>query len=200
MQSFEHVCKVSLESENFIVTSNVKFPVRRKTRRKDREQYQTNGFEVDLVGARGDRLVLAEVKSFFGSGGVGLDCFKGLADKQKTVNYFSQYKIFNDARLRKAVLKLAAERYGYEIEQIEMRLYVGKFRSTSRPKIEKHLAKIGVRVVALDAIAKRLLEVAESKTYTDDPVVMTVKSLMYADWIKERTADDVPFLDEGEQE
>ncbi len=66
MESFEHLCKVALEAEGFAVTSNAKFPVRRRTRRVEYEEYQTHGYEIDLVGARGDGLVLAEVKSFLG--------------------------------------------------------------------------------------------------------------------------------------
>jgi hypothetical protein len=43
MESFEHVCKVALEAEGFVVTTNVKFPVRRQTRRADRDEFQTYG-------------------------------------------------------------------------------------------------------------------------------------------------------------
>lgn len=57
MESFEHLCKVALEAEDFVVTSNVKFFVRRQTRKKAYPEYQTHGYEVDLVAARGDRLI-----------------------------------------------------------------------------------------------------------------------------------------------
>ena len=70
MESFEHLCKVALEAERFVVTGNVKFFVRRKTQKKAHAEYQEHGYEIDLVAARGDQLVLAEVKSYFGSRGV----------------------------------------------------------------------------------------------------------------------------------
>jgi hypothetical protein len=89
VESFEHLCKVALEAEGFVVTSNVKFFVRRLTSKKSREEYQTHGYEVDLVGARSDQLVLAEVKSFFGSRGVNRQSFRGLADESKFTDCIS---------------------------------------------------------------------------------------------------------------
>jgi hypothetical protein len=51
MQAYEHICKIAMEQEGFVVTSNVKFPVKRKTRKEDYEEYQTHGYEIDLIGA-----------------------------------------------------------------------------------------------------------------------------------------------------
>ncbi len=72
MESFEHLVKVFLESQcqQYVVTTNVKFPIRKKTRKVEREEYQTHGHEVDIVAARFDSLLLGSVKSFFGSKGV----------------------------------------------------------------------------------------------------------------------------------
>ncbi len=67
MEGFEHLVKVALEAEQFIVSANLKFPVTMRTRKKDWEEEQTHGYEVDLVGARRNLLVLASVKSYFGS-------------------------------------------------------------------------------------------------------------------------------------
>jgi len=36
MEAFEHVVKVFLEAKGYVVTSNVKFPVRRKTKKAKR--------------------------------------------------------------------------------------------------------------------------------------------------------------------
>jgi len=36
MEAFEHVVKVFLEAKDYVVTSNVKFPVRRKTKKGGR--------------------------------------------------------------------------------------------------------------------------------------------------------------------
>jgi hypothetical protein len=81
MESFEHLCKVALEAEHFVVTGNVKFFVRRKTRKKGHPEYQEHGYEIDLVGARGDQLILAEVKSYFGSRGVNRQGFRELVGR-----------------------------------------------------------------------------------------------------------------------
>jgi hypothetical protein len=53
-----------------VVSDAIKFPVRLQTRRRDHVEVQTHGYEVDLVGARADRLVLASVKLYLGSRGV----------------------------------------------------------------------------------------------------------------------------------
>jgi hypothetical protein len=62
VEAFESFVAVALEAEGLVVSSAVKFPVRLQTRRVDRVEIQTHGYEVDLVGARADRLVLATVK------------------------------------------------------------------------------------------------------------------------------------------
>src|ERR1700722_4913359 len=49
-----------------MVSSGIKFSVKGQTRKATKE-IQKHGYEVDLVGARADKLVLASVKSFFGS-------------------------------------------------------------------------------------------------------------------------------------
>ncbi len=101
-----------LESEGFAVTSNAKFPVRRKTKRTNYEEHQTHGYEIDLVGARGDQLVLAEVKSYLGSVAVNRQGFIGLADNTKRT-YFDRYKLINESELRQEVIKVACNRFGY---------------------------------------------------------------------------------------
>lgn len=54
------------------MSSALEFNVR-MTRKQAYDEYQTHGFEVDLVGARRDRPILATVKLFFGSRGVVAD-------------------------------------------------------------------------------------------------------------------------------
>src|SRR5690349_13390541 len=60
----------AMESDGLVVSEAVKFPVTRQTGKTSHKEVQTHGYEVDLIGARADRLVLATVKSFFGSRGV----------------------------------------------------------------------------------------------------------------------------------
>ncbi len=63
MESFEQFVVVAMEAEGQIVLEAVKFPVRRHTRKVLHDEVQTHRYEVDLGGARADRLVLATVKS-----------------------------------------------------------------------------------------------------------------------------------------
>lgn len=185
MEGFEHVVKVAMESENFVVTSNVKFPVLRQTRKKQHDEYQRSGYEIDLVGARGDRLLLASVKSYFGSRGVSKQGFVGLADETKKIHFFN-HTLFNDEIVREGVISAACEKYGYEREQVELRFYAGKFANlAAKEEITEHLANIvagsgSVRVYDLDMILDQLITTAESKTYVDDPVVMLLKALKHS--------------------
>jgi hypothetical protein len=156
----------------------VKFFVRRKTLKAAYEEFQEHGYEVDLVGARGDRLLLAEVKSYLGSRGVNRQGFRGIADEAKRTDY-GLYKLLNDPDLRSVVISRAREQYGYDASRVEMRLYVGKFAAGHKDIVTSHLAGLSppVRVVPLKEVVDRLVELAGRKTYTDDPVVMTVKAL-----------------------
>jgi hypothetical protein len=70
VEAFESFVAVALEAEGFVVSGGVKFRVKLPTRKAAYTEEQTHGYEVDLVGARADRLVLASVKSAFGSRGV----------------------------------------------------------------------------------------------------------------------------------
>ncbi|HBX79286.1 MAG TPA: hypothetical protein DEG43_16725, partial [Acidimicrobiaceae bacterium] len=121
MESFEQFVALAMEEEGLVVSGALKFPVRRLTRKQGYEEWQTHGYEVDLVGANSERLVLATVKSFFGSRGVVSDHVMG------EKGYTSWYALLNQPDIRDGVVRGACERFGYAVEQIEMRLYVGKF-------------------------------------------------------------------------
>jgi hypothetical protein len=62
MEAFEAFAAVALESEGYVVSEAVKFPVTLQTKKAAHAEIQTHGYEVDLVGARRDRLVLATVQ------------------------------------------------------------------------------------------------------------------------------------------
>ena len=185
MESFEHVCRVALEQENerqhFVVSTNVKFFVRRKTKKAAYDEYQEHGYEIDLVAARQGRLVLAEVKSFFGSHGVSRQSFRGLADESRRTSY-DRFKVFNDPQLRSDVAAAACDLYGYKPGQVEWRMYVGNFANGHEGDVRAHLADLDppVRVVGLAEITDCLAGLAQRRTYTDDPVIMTVKALSAA--------------------
>lgn len=181
MEGFEHLVKVAMESEGLVCDGPMKFPVQRPTRRKSRAEKQTHGYEVDVVGARRNLLVLASVKSWFGSKGVSVQGFCGLADDQKRINY-KAYALFNFDDIRDGVIAEASKRFGYSPEQVELR-FVGKFKSeAAQAAITAHLGSMvvgrgPVRVFGLREIVEAVEQVAASKTYINDPVVITVKSL-----------------------
>jgi hypothetical protein len=184
MEAFEHLAKVALEAEGFLVTSNLKFPLRRRTKKRTRQESQVHGYEVDLIGARRNSLVLASVKSFFGSRGVKRQGFRGIADPDKR-QHFDRYKLFNQQDVRKGVIREAARRFGYSHKQVELRLYVGKFKSRDEAVIRKHLGMIQagagpIKVIGLHEVLEKLWPLAESKTYYDDPVIVTLKALKAA--------------------
>lgn len=61
MESFEQVAKVFYQARGYVVTSNVKFPVRRQTRKAAYAEFQEHGYEINLVGARAESLMLASL-------------------------------------------------------------------------------------------------------------------------------------------
>ena len=185
MEGFEHVVKVMLERKGYVVTSNVKFPVRRKTRKKEREEYQTHGYEVDVVAARRDSLILGSVKSYFGSRGVHVSDFRRKSESFRDGDRSSLYKLFVSPEIRRGIMRGASKRYGYPISRIQLAFFVGKFASGSEAAVRRNLARIRagagpVKVFGLEDIGKDLLGAISSQTYLDDPVVATLRTLKAA--------------------
>jgi hypothetical protein len=129
VDAFESFVAVAVESEGFVVSEAVKFPVVQVSRKAAYEEVQIHGFEVDLVAARADRLVRATVKSSFGSQGVRADHVTGA-----TANVVARrrYRLLNDVAVRNGVVAGAAKRYGYRPAQIGLRLYVGRFAAPTK--------------------------------------------------------------------
>lgn len=178
MEGFEHVCKIALESEGFAVSTNLKFPVFRP------DVGQTNSFEVDLVGAKSGRLVLASVKSFFGSDGVAMGGFRGLKAKRYPKKE-KKYVMFNDPEVQHGIISQAMTRFGYREDEIQLRLYVGRFIKGHGQAITQFLASgpNGLRPVQVIGIAEIIASVraaSTSSTYVDDPVVALMKALDHA--------------------
>jgi len=185
MEGFEHVVKVMLEGKGYVVTNDVKFPVRRKTGKKERDEYQTHGYEVDIVAARRDSLILGSVKSYFGSQGVHVSDFQHKSGTRAGGDRSSGYKLFVSAGIRRGVLKGASKRYGYPVKKIQLAFFVGRFASGSEQAVRRRLTRIRagagpVQVFGLAEIATGLLGVIASKTYRDDPVVATLRTLKAA--------------------
>lgn len=180
MEAFEQFVALALESEGLVVSSALKFPVKRQTRKQAYEEWQTHGFEVDLVAARSDKLVLATVKSFFGSRGVVASHVRGEGSERR-MN--ALYALLNDPQIRNTVVAGAAERFGFAIEKVELRLYVGKFagggaESEVRAWCAEQLVGAGpITVVGASEVVEVVRKVARSKQYRDNAVLATLKVL-----------------------
>jgi hypothetical protein len=201
VEAFESFVALALESEGFVVSSSVKFSVRRRVRKKSRPEFQEHGYEVDLVAARADRLVLATVKSFFGSRGVAAEAVTGeTADKRKA----GMYRLLNDPVIRNGVVKAAAKRYGYKTGQIELRLYAGRFAGRRAGEHERRIKewaaeqRVGagqIGVVGLSEVVCKVRLAAERKQYRDNAALVAVKVLGEAGHLV-----DLDEADEGNAE
>lgn len=182
MEAFESFVALTLEAEGLVVSEAVKFPVTRQTAKAAYVETQTHGFEVDLVAARADRLILATVKSFFGSRGVVADDVMALGEPRAN----RLYAMLNDPVVRDALLNGASTRYGYRADEVEFRFYVGKFAGDKKGEHERRIREwcsgqsIGVgpiQVFALQEVASAARRVAASRTYRDNPALVAIKVL-----------------------
>lgn len=187
MEAFEHVAKVFLETQGYAVSTNVKFPVRRRTRKKAYAEYQVHGYEVDLVAAKAEELLLGSVKSFFGSQGVSRQHFKAIADP-KGKRLWVENKLFNEPDVQEGVLSEAAKQFGYPQSRIFLGLFVGRFKPTDEDSIRKHLSRLKcgggpVLIFDLQTILGGVVAAAKNDTYRDDPVIVVIKGLHKLKWL-----------------
>jgi hypothetical protein len=180
MESFESLVALAMKAENLHVSGPIKFIIKRKTKRKDYDEYQSHGYEVDLVGMRKDKLVLATVKSFLGSQGVK---FKEVSASSGSNG--EGYRMLNDRELRKLMIQAACDQFGYEPKDVEIRLYGGRFKGKEEALIREWCfnEKAGsgpIQVYNLIEIMDSVKELALRKTYIDDPALVAVKSMLIA--------------------
>jgi hypothetical protein len=182
MEAFESFVAVALEARGFVVSSGVKFPVSLQTRKAAYEEIQTHGYEADLVAARSDQLILASVKSFFGSRGVTVKSVTGEAGGASS----KRYALLNNPTIRKQVVAKAAKEYGYRIKQIQLRLYVGRFAGPKQGIHEEGIREwaasqnVGagpIQVIGVKEVVDGVMKVAASRQYIDNPVLVTMKVL-----------------------
>ncbi len=179
MESYEHVTKVWMEAQGFIVSSGVKFPLKLPTNKKSRAESQKHGYEIDLIAARQDRLVLVNVKSYFGSKGLSLT---GLKNE----------KMFSRDEVWEGIITGACNRYGYSRDKIELWVVAGLVSPRNKTTILKYLQILatdrGTPTRFFDAadVAQGLVDSTESKTYINDPVIATVRTLREARFLKPR--------------
>jgi hypothetical protein len=197
MEAFESFVGLALEGEGFVVSPAIKFDVRLPTRKAAYPETQTHGYEVDLVAARADRVVLATVKSFFGSRGVVAEHVTGRTTNERGRKL---YLLLNDEEIRKAVVTSAARRYGYRRNQVELRLYVGRFAGPTKGQHEIEIRKwaagqrVGrgsIKVLGADEVVDKVRKAAARKQYRDNPVLVTMKVLEAAGLLTAEIPDSV---------
>lgn len=193
MEAFESFVALALEAEGLVVSAAVKFPVRLQTRRTDHVEVQRHGYEVDLVGACAERLVLATVKSYLGSRGVVAEHVIGTTTNESARK---RYSLLNRPEVRGKVVKAAAKLYGYRTGQVELRLYVGRFAGSGAHEQEiRKWAKrqrVGagpIGVYALNDVVGTVREAASDTQYRDNPVLVTMKVLAAAGMLSEAIPD-----------
>lgn len=183
MEAFESFVALALETEGLVVSEAVKFKVALQTKKKGKVEVQEHGYEVDLVAARANKLVLASVKSFFGSQGVRAKEVSGLGGGAGD----SGYKMLNRPEVRDGILAEAAKQYGYRPNQIEFRLYVGHFNSVSQEMATREWCNSQIVgsgpmiVVSVDEIVDQVKAKASSKTYVNNPALVAIKVLEEAE-------------------
>jgi hypothetical protein len=197
VEAFESFVAVALEAEGFVVASATKFPVSQLTRKAAYAETQTHGFEVDLVAARADRLVLASVKSFFGSRGVVASHVDGSTGDDRARKL---YRLFNDIAVRDAVIAGAAERYGYTTAQVRLRLYAGRFAGPTQGQHEQqirnwcaaqHAGGGPIEVYGVSDVIAAVRTAASSKQYRDNQILVTMKVLEAAGVLTLTLPDDI---------
>lgn len=188
MEAFESFVALSMESEGLVVSEAVKFKLTLPTRKKNQKEFQAHGYEVDLVGARSDRLVLASVKSFFGSYGVLASEVSGSRSQQAD----SKYKMLNRTEVRDGILASASSRFGYRPDQIEFRLYAGHFNSVNQELLTREwcgsqiVGSGPIQVFSIDQIVKSVLAQAGNSTYRDNAALVALKVLNEAEQYVEK--------------
>jgi hypothetical protein len=179
MEAFESFVALALESERYVVSEALKFRVAQQTT----SGLQTHGYEVDLVGARADRLVLASVKSFFGSTGVVADHVTGDAPKRALSK---RYALLNNRVVRDTVVQRAATRFGYSLAQVELRLYVGKFAGVRSGIHEarvrewcsqQHVGRGPIKVIGVKDVVAKVSAEAARRQYRDNAALVAMKVL-----------------------
>ncbi len=197
MEAFESFVALTLEAQGLVVSEAVKFPVTRQTAKAAYAETQTHGFEIDLVAARADKLILATVKSFFGSRGVVSEHVMG---QSSTRRFNRLYAMLNDAVVRDALIDGSCKRYGYTPNQIELRLYAGHFAGDKKGEHElrirhwcasQHVGGGPIRVFGLEEVATAARRVANSKMYRDNPALVAIKVLEAAGMLAPLASSDV---------
>ena len=186
MESFEQFVALAMEAESLVVSEAVKFPLVRQTAVGP----QVHGYEVDLVGARSGLLVLATVKSFLGSRGVAAEDVIGTTANERA-NGFTCCSMTGTSGVESYGLR----RNGTATARTKSGSASTWVGSLDRPTVSMRRRsatgagqKVGggpVEVFGLADVIAAVRKAAVSKTYRDNPVLVTMKVLQAAGLLRD---------------
>jgi hypothetical protein len=182
VEAFESFVAVALEREGFVVSEAVEFPVQLQTRKAAYQEMQTHGYEVDLVAARADRLVLATVKSFFGSRGVVADhvtgetTTSGAGSSIYSTTARFETKLFPRRRSATATRSGTCS-YACMSAASQRRRSAPMKHAYERGQRSNTSAAGPSRFFGLDEVVGKVRAAAAHKQYRDNPVLVTMKVL-----------------------
>ncbi|MCX4388790.1 hypothetical protein OG777_17875 [Micromonospora peucetia] len=99
----------------------------------------------------------------------------------------------NNIAVRDAVVDGAERRFGYQVDQVGLRLYVGRFAAPTTGSHEKKIrqwcaeqqAGSGpLRVCSVTEVVAGVIRAAQTKQYRNNPVLVTMKALEAAGLLK----------------
>lgn len=183
----EYIVRVYLESQKYLVRTNEKFYFIKEIKTKRGLQKQRTPIEVDVLGMKKGDKIVGEVKTWFGSTGVHIGCFKKLTpEKWINTRGGGRFKVINDSVVRKALFKQVEAKYGTKHGRgFRYILFLGKFKSTKdKVAIYKYISKLKinnkpVQIIEFDTVLDILIKkVRKSPTeYTNDRIFETLKIL-----------------------
>jgi hypothetical protein len=178
MEAFESFVALAMQTEGLVVAGPFKFKIGYLQKGPKPSGWQDTPYEIDLIGASRDRLVLATVKSFFGSGGVFPNEVMGVKGK------IGGYRMINDPVVSTGLVTAAAEFFGYDESKVEVRLYAGKYAGNDGEEIVREWASKQIlgggplKVYNIAQVVGSVRAQAQLSTYSDNPALVAMKAIM----------------------
>lgn len=190
MEAYENMVARAMETEGLLVAGPKKFAFLLPYMKQGTERIATTWIEVDLIGMSADRLILASVKSYFGSGGTDASHFLG----EKGVKKAKGYRMIQDPEIRELLGEETSKLFGFTKKQIEFRFYSGLYKGDGEQRIrdwadkkENHAFGNKIQIFNVNQVVDKIVLLAEGKGYVDDASIVAIKAFKAAEKILEKT-------------
>lgn len=190
MEAYENMVARAMETEGLLVAGPKKFAFMLPYMKQGKERIATTWIEVDLIGMSADRLILASVKSYFGSGGTDASHFLG----EKGVKKAKGYRMIQDPEIRELLGEDASKLFGFDKKQIEFRFYSGLYKGDGEQRIrdwadkkENHAFGNKIQIFNVNQVVDKIVLLAEGKGYVDDASIVAIKAFKAAEKIAAKT-------------